>query len=267
MLTWTDGVFDIFGLPRGARIDREEAVALYGEESRAQMERLRADAIERRQSFTMDARIVRPDGGQRWMRLTAGVACRDGRPTHLYGLKQDVTQEREQMESLRKLAEHDALTGLASRSVFQSRYLNATAAARAAFPVGALVLFDIDGFKEINDQSGHGAGDACLEAVASRLSACFPNAAMVARIGGDEFAVLLFEAAVEPLGQRVSACLSHLTDPIIWKGQLLRVSASAGMAVSPDRWAYDPDVMFSAADAALYKAKRAGRNRMHLAAA
>src|SRR6476646_3372011 len=59
VLTWTDGVFDLFGLPRGARIDREDALALYGDESRLEMERLRAHAIERQQGFSMDARILR----------------------------------------------------------------------------------------------------------------------------------------------------------------------------------------------------------------
>jgi diguanylate cyclase (GGDEF)-like protein len=266
-LTWTDGIFDLFGLPRGARIRREDAVALYSEDSRVEMERLRADALERQQSFTMDAKILRPGGDQRWMRLTAGVVCRNGRPTHLYGLKQDVTRERENLEALRKMAEHDALTGLASRSVFQNRFLNASAAARAALPVGALVLFDMDGFKQINDKNGHAAGDACLAAVATRLGGCFPDAAMIARIGGDEFAILLHQPAGEQLSQRVAVCLSCLTHPIPWNGHLLRVSASAGMAASDDRWGYDPDRMFSAADAALYDAKRAGRNRMHLAAA
>jgi diguanylate cyclase (GGDEF)-like protein/PAS domain S-box-containing protein len=266
-LTWTGGVFDIFGLPRDAPVRREETLQLYSEESRAELEQLRTAAIERQQSFTMDARILRPDGEERWMRLTAGTMCRNGRLTHLYGLKQDVTQERRHLEALRKLAEHDALTGLASRSLFQSRFLNGSAAARAAFPIGALLLFDVDNFKQINDGNGHAAGDACLEALARRLAGCFPDAAMIARIGGDEFAVLLRDPADERLSQRVAACLSRLTHPVPWKGRLLRLSASAGVAAAHDPWTYDADRMFSAADAALYEAKRAGRNRMHLHAA
>lgn len=266
-LTWTDGIFDIFGLPRGARICREDTLAYYSDESRAEMERLRADALERRQSFTMDAKILRLDGEQRWMRLTGGVMCRNGRPTHLYGLKQDVTQERETLEALRRVAESDAITGLSSRSVFQTRFLNASAAARAALPIGALILFDMDGFKQVNDINGHAAGDACLKAAATRLAGCFPDAAMTARIGGDEFAILLHDLPGEQLGQRVAACLSRLTHPIHWNGQLLRVSASAGIAAAHDQRVYDPEGMFATADAALYHAKRNGRNRMHLAAA
>lgn len=129
------------------------------------------------------------------------------------------------------------------------------------------MLLDVDGFKGINDLNGHAAGDACLEAVAVRLTGCFPDAAMIARIGGDEFAVLLREPFGGHLSERVAACLLRLTDAVLWNGRVLLTSASAGMAASRDRWAYDADEMFSAADAALYEAKKAGRNRMHLAAA
>jgi diguanylate cyclase (GGDEF)-like protein/PAS domain S-box-containing protein len=267
MITWTDAVFDVFGLPRGIMIQRNDALALYGEESRAEMERLRADAIARHRGFTMDAKIFPPDGDQRWMRLTVGLVSCGGRPTHLYGLKQDVTREREKLEALRKSAEHDALTGLASRSVFQGRFLDASAAARAAFPVDSLVLFDVDDFKKINDEYGHAAGDACLKAVAVRLADSFPDAVLIARIGGDEFAVILRHSVGEHLSRRVAGCLSRLTSSIVWNGQPIRLSASAGLAASHNQWTYDPDNMFSAADAALYEAKRAGRNRMHLAAA
>lgn len=265
-LSWTDGVYDLFGLPRGYKIRREEAVALYSEESRAEMERLRAHAIAKQQSFTLDAKILTAEGGHRWMRVTTGIISASGRATHLFGLKQDVTQERYNLEALRKSAEHDALTGLASRNVFQSRFLNASATARANFPVAMLILFDIDGFKGVNDQNGHAAGDACLESVAVRLRRCFPDASMIARVGGDEFAILMPAAMGDSLTQRLRTCLSHLAEPIMRRGQLLYVTASAGVAVSLDRWAYDPDQMFSAADIALYSAKRAGRNRMHVAA-
>ncbi len=267
VLTWTNGVFDVFGFPRGTRIRREDTLALYSDESRAELERLRADAIARRHSFSMDAKILRTDGGQRWIRITASVVRCEGRPTHLYGMKQDVTQELEYLELLRKSAEHDALTGLASRSVFQTRFLDASAAARATFPVSAIVLFDLDGFKLINDENGHCAGDLCLRIIATRLADYFVDAAMIARIGGDEFAVLLSDPPGEHLNQRVAACLSLLSRPFLCNGRLLSVSASAGIASADDQGTHDPDGMFSAADGALYQAKRAGRNRVRLAAA
>lgn len=92
-LAWSDGVYDLFGIPRGAPLDRPDIVALYSEESRELLERLRADAIERRGSFTFEARIRRLDGGLRLMRVTADVVCDNGRAAHLFGLKQDISDE------------------------------------------------------------------------------------------------------------------------------------------------------------------------------
>ncbi len=86
-LIWSGGVFDIFGLRRGVHVTREESVALYGEDSRARMERLRAYAIRHRRGFTLDVDIRPAVGGQRWMRLIAAPVCVDNRVTKLNGLK------------------------------------------------------------------------------------------------------------------------------------------------------------------------------------
>jgi PAS domain-containing protein len=92
-LTWSAEVYDLFGLPRGSPIKRDDIVSMYTEESRAMLDRLRSAAIAEKGSFTCDAEIVRPNGEHRWLRLTADVVCRDGRPTHLYGLKMDISGE------------------------------------------------------------------------------------------------------------------------------------------------------------------------------
>ena len=92
-LRWSPPVFALFGLEADTPIDRRATLEMYESESRKLMEHLRARALEERGSFTMEARIHRPDGTMRWMRLTADVACRNGRATHLYGVKQDITLE------------------------------------------------------------------------------------------------------------------------------------------------------------------------------
>lgn len=92
-LTWTSGVFDLFGIPQGTKIDRREIVDMYCEESRELLERLRAEAIASCGSFTFEARIHRLDGAMRWMRVTADVEARSGRAVRLYGMKQDITDE------------------------------------------------------------------------------------------------------------------------------------------------------------------------------
>ncbi len=92
-LTWSAGVFELFGIPQGSKLDRGEIVEMYAEESRELLGRLRAEAIATCGSFTFEARIHRRDGEMRWMRVTADVAAKDGRATHLYGMKQDITGE------------------------------------------------------------------------------------------------------------------------------------------------------------------------------
>jgi PAS domain-containing protein len=90
-LSWSDGVYDLFGLPRGAQVSRAETVALYAEGSRAVMERLRAYALRHRRGFTLDAQIIPAQGDRRWMRLVAAPVCVNSRPVRLQGYKQDVT--------------------------------------------------------------------------------------------------------------------------------------------------------------------------------
>jgi PAS domain S-box-containing protein len=90
-LRWTPGVFEIFGLPADRPVRRDDVVAMYTPESQAELKRLRDAAIAGCGSFTFDAEIRRPDGETRWMRVTADVEVRNGRPVYLYGLKQDIT--------------------------------------------------------------------------------------------------------------------------------------------------------------------------------
>jgi PAS domain S-box-containing protein len=92
-LTWSTGVYDLFGLPRDAVVDRRDSVALYAEPSRAAMERLRAYAIKHRRGFTLDAEIRPATGAARWMRLVATPVCIDRKVVRLRGLKRDVTHE------------------------------------------------------------------------------------------------------------------------------------------------------------------------------
>ena len=90
-LRWADPVYDMFGLPRGSDVARAMSLALYAEESRAAMERLRTHILRHRRGFTLDVRINAADGRRRWLRLIAAVEARDAQPIRLHGLKSDVT--------------------------------------------------------------------------------------------------------------------------------------------------------------------------------
>ena len=266
-LVWNRNVFDIFGMSDDRRPDRIASLAMYTDESREQLERLRARAIERGEGFMLDAQIKRSCGAPRWMKIVAGVKSENGRLTYLYGTKQDITIERARLDELRRLAENDPLTGLSNRRSFQTRFLDASYAAGAYRPLGALVVFDLDGFKAINDRFGHGAGDVCLEVIARRLSDCFPDALMISRVGGDEFAVLLRAGPkLAKLSGQLSRALVSLSSAIAWQGEPLSVSACAGVALAPNPISYDAEALYVAADAALYRAKASGKRQFRIAA-
>ncbi|MCD1622086.1 diguanylate cyclase domain-containing protein [Citromicrobium bathyomarinum] len=259
-LSWTSGVYDIFGLPRETAVDRRQALDMYTDESRDALERLRTDAIARGGIFTLDAQVKRADGAMRWMRIHGEMIHRVGEAPILQGVKQDVTEEKQRSEALRRLAENDALTGLANRAIYESKFLNGRRNGSAVGGVGALVLFDLDDFKTINDGRGHLAGDACLKVFAERLSAVFPEALLTARIGGDEFAVILGnDEPADLIEARISRFLNRLRAPILWQGHMFTISASSGIAFPSDPHSYDAEELFISADAALYATKKRRR--------
>jgi diguanylate cyclase (GGDEF)-like protein/PAS domain S-box-containing protein len=252
-LQWTSGVFDMFGLSSERTPDRRGTVELYSEESRELLTRKRSRAIETGTGFSLDAQILAADGRERWIRITAGVRRSNGRSVALFGMKQDITEDYLRWTQLRALAECDPLTGVANRARFQ-RFLELAPGAPELLGIGALLLFDLDRFKSVNDWWGHSAGDACLITFAERLKVAFPGAHLISRIGGDEFAVLLPPVASRSATMAaVRARLAALLPPVPWNTQLLPIGASVGIAFSVP--GADPQALFIAADRALYDAK------------
>src|SRR4051812_6053726 len=121
-LSWTQGVYDIFGYPESNPLRRASIVDLYIDESRRNMELARAEVIRSGCPVTLDTEIRTWRGEMRWMRLSINAVREGGRPVRIFGSKQDVTADRLAMESLRQQAETDPLTGLANRAIFQARY-------------------------------------------------------------------------------------------------------------------------------------------------
>lgn len=180
-----------------------------------------------------------------------------------YGaVMRDISDRKREAERIRYLAEHDTLTGLANRHALYEQ-LNATLAkAKAEQCKVALLLLDLDKFKQINDTQGHACGDQLLCAVARRLSALVEGSGLPARLSGDEFAVVISGAdtteRAQTLSQRLSLAFS--TTPFSIGDRQLRINASMGMANYPEHGT-TADELFGNADLALYRAKAAGRGR------
>ncbi|MBB4003347.1 diguanylate cyclase domain-containing protein [Aurantimonas endophytica] len=252
-LTWTDVVYDIFDLPRGTPPKRALTLECYPPQSRQLLETMRSRAIAERGGFNLDTEIITKAGRRRWIRITATVESENGRPVRIFGMKQDITEEKLLLDQTRYLAEFDVMTGLANRSRFQ-----AALATLAEGDTGALLLVDLDGFKAINDNFGHAIGDDCLKAVAARLEGLGANADLVARIGGDEFALLLgLDFTDHAIGALAEAIVGSLGRPIECGDRMMAIGASIGIARTRGCNASE---LFIRADMALYAAKASGRN-------
>ncbi len=261
-LTWTDQVYAMFDLPRDAALDRDRIVACYAPQSREALAAARSRAIAERGGFTLDAEIVTLAGRRRWIRITAVVESEDAVPVRIFGMKQDITEEKLLADRTRYLAEFDAMTGLANRATFQDRFAALDRAPPGRAPFGALLLVDLDGFKPVNDTFGHAAGDACLVEVAARLRLSCREGDLVARIGGDEFAILLATTAPGIAEEVASRLIAAVSRPMTWAGRAFTIGASIGIARTGGRPSAD---LFVAADAALYAAKAEGRGRFRVA--
>lgn len=259
-LTWTDGVYHLFGLEPGLVLRRSQVVGFYSDESRAEMEAARAEAIRSGDPLTVEARIRTAQGETRWMRLFMQVDQAGAAARRIFGGKQDVTAERETFDRLRHMAERDQLTGLANRYVFEAQLRDGTFEPHATGdPV--LVLIDLDHFKLLNDRFGHLAGDACLRETAKRLRRAFPDARLIARLGGDEFGALLPPLPATALETRLTMAQALLCRPMIWAGRRLELGASIGAAAARGQRAAQ---LFAQADAALYAAKSRGRGTVQI---
>jgi len=167
---------------------------------------------------------------------------------------------RRSQEQLEQMAYFDSLTGLPNRRMFNDELRRLIARSLRAQGDFALLLVDLDGFKQVNDIDGHDAGDALLVAVAERLKSLIRETDSVARLGGDEFAVLLPRTEEDSgIDATCARMLASLAEPLQLDGRTIQATASIGVAVCPQEGT-TPDGLYKSADLALYEAKRAGRN-------
>ncbi len=209
---------------------------------------------------TEQVRFLRPDGTLMWVQLHAAMTRgADQGSAQAIVQAEDFDVRRRYEDRLRHLADHDALTGLFNRRRFQEELAAHTERCMRYGPEGVLLLFDLDGFKDVNDTLGHSAGDQILIGAAGVLGSRLRNTDTVARLGGDEFAVLLprvtsaegLDVAREVIGLLTHNAGAGLSGPA-------RISATAGLAAFAGEPLKERDVL-AEADIALYEAKRGDR--------
>jgi diguanylate cyclase (GGDEF)-like protein/PAS domain S-box-containing protein len=184
----------------------------------------------------------------------------DGSVTHIVGTGIDVTERRGMEERLRYLADHDALTGLINRRRFEEELERHLVQSRRYGMTGALLVLDLDGFKAVNDNFGHRAGDDVLRAVAAVLRQRLRESDVLARVGGDEFSVLLPRAGAKD-AERVCQSIEEAIPRDVHAPGDHRIEVSVGFAPFTEDVTSIDDVL-TAADASMYAVK-AGRPRNH----
>jgi diguanylate cyclase (GGDEF)-like protein/PAS domain S-box-containing protein len=209
--------------------------------------------------------------GEIWERRKDGVvypkwitinAIRDdtGELTNHMAIFSDISERKAAEQRIYHLAHHDALTGLANRTLLGDRIRHAIHQVRRSGRMVAVLFIDLDGFKLINDTLGHEVGDTMLCKVAERLQSLVRDSDTVARMGGDEFLVLLSDIGHEEDAARVAEkVVSAIAEPYHINGQELRTSPSIGISIYPQD-AADENALIRSADTAMYHAKAVGRN-------
>ncbi len=218
-----------------------------------------AQALQDGVPYEGDMPVRRHDGSVTWVHLFARALDPAEPRRGMIGVFSDISDRREREAAILRLSQEDALTGLPNRRLLDDRLQQALRQALRREHVVALLLVDLDGFKNVNDTHGHAAGDEVLVTVARRLVGCVRASDTVARLGGDEFVVLLNQPVLGADAQLVAQkIIQAVAEPIVRAGVPLQVGASIGIALHPQD-AADAEGMMRAADIAMYRAKQAGR--------
>lgn len=210
--------------------------------------------------------------GETWYRRRSGevfpvwesmraVLDANGKINHYVASIADITPLRRAEEKINHLAYHDPLTGLPNRMLFNDRLDRILALAHRKQKLVAIMFIDLDGFKSINDTLGHSSGDLLLQTVAARLQSTLRNSDIVARMGGDEFVVIIDDLERNDVATILAQkLLDALSQPMDLAGERVAIPGSIGIAIYPDDGA-DRQALMRAADTAMYNAKAHGKNQ------
>lgn len=270
-ITWSDQTYRVHGLTPGMPVDVDYSVAQYLPEDRAEVQKILAEAVRTGEPFVYQGRIRRADGEIRHVKSHGSIEKgRRGKAAAIFGTVQDVTETVENariLESARSAAERvantDMLTGLPNRRHILAMLDEALRAARHDGAALAVAIFDIDHFKQINDNHGHAAGDAVIRRVGQRAKASLRDEDLVGRFGGEEF-VCILQGRSARSAELVAERVRKAVEADGRTSDVPGVTISIGLAVFAGEGSAED--LLQRADKALYLAKREGRNRSRMAA-
>ena len=259
IMSWNKGSEVIFGYTQEEAVGKNYSM-LFVEEDREQHLKNIKILIEDG-AFSGDLRFVKKDGDIVHVYVSTSI-LKDEKdtPYGTIGYCQDISERREHQERLKYLSEHDALTNLPNRTLFNSKLLEAIKKASRDRNKTALFFIDLDHFKEINDSLGHEIGDKVLQEVTKRLSSVIRKEDTLSRLGGDEFTIII--DAINDSNEASSFAqkiLTILSKPLKIEEYSLYISSSIGISTYPDD-GHNIQDLIKFADSAMYKAKKEGRN-------
>jgi diguanylate cyclase (GGDEF)-like protein/PAS domain S-box-containing protein len=215
--------------------------------------------------YVSEFRLLCKDGTWKWT-LSRGMVIsrdKDGKPLRMIGSHTDISERKNSENQLLQLAHYDHVTSLPNRVLFLDRFQQVLKNANRHNQPVTLMYLDLDRFKEVNDTLGHDMGDVLLKEVATRLMKCVRADDIVARMGGDEFTVILNNVNHQINTERITqSILDKLTEPFNLGEEVVYISASIGISVYPVNGT-EVDALIKNADQAMYFAKQNGRNRYH----
>jgi len=221
-------------------------------------------SIRNDESFHTEYRIKRECGEELWFKDAAAVVRDNDQALYLQGVMYDITERKQFEKKLLQMAHFDQLTGLANRSLFHDRLNQTIAMAKRNDSKFAVLYLDLDGFKEINDTLGHEAGDQVLKEAANRMRSVVRAIDTVARMGGDEFTIILGDIGnADDVILVAEKVLAAIAAPYGYSDSQHHVTVSIGAAIYPDH-ADDGDKLVTMADNAMYEAKNNGKNNLSM---
>ena len=259
LLNFSEEFSRIVGISQKNIAAREYVLSVLPQKSKTLLDQAVRRAFARGEPFDIELPFTR-DEEPRWLRIMGNPVLQDGGTIELVGGIQDITERKEFERTIERQATRDGLTGLPNRQQFDTFLDREMLAAQRRQQKLALLFIDLDNFKSVNDNLGHSGGDVLLVAAADRIKACTRRSDTVARLSGDEFAVILPDvSSAEAAALVAQKIVTAMREPFEVYSRQVYVSASLGVAVYPDDGT-DTDTLLINADQAMYEVKKCLRN-------